>query len=138
MPRPDTRPGCRCCCCATAIANASRKASAPPRSWIVLANCRGLSKSSALCRSRGLRPAHVVNLDRLGEPLQLDIADLLQREQGLDGTCHPLADQDLAVLGLVAETRGDIAHRPDRGVIDPLGKADLAQGGVALRDTDPE
>ena len=48
------------------------------------------------------------------------------------------ADEDLAVLGGGAEPRREIADRPDRRVIDPLGEPDLSQRRVALRDADPE
>src|SRR4029077_20613763 len=44
------------------------------------------------------------------------------------------ADQDLPVLGLGAKPGGKVADRPDRGVAGAFGKADLAQGRVALRD----
>ena len=45
------------------------------------------------------------------------------------------ADQDLAILGLGTKPRGEIAYRTDRGVARAFGKADLAEGRVALRDT---
>src|SRR5215470_13943804 len=48
------------------------------------------------------------------------------------------ADQDLAILGLGTQPRGEVAHRADRGVARAFGKADLAQGRVALRDASAE
>ena len=48
------------------------------------------------------------------------------------------ADQDLAVLGLGAQPRGEIAYRADRGIAGAFGKADLTQGRIALRDASAE
>ena len=36
-----------------------------------------------------------------------------------------LAKQNLAIFGLAAEPRGDVAYRADRGVARALGEADL-------------
>src|SRR6516225_3454039 len=44
------------------------------------------------------------------------------------------ADQDLAILGLGTEPGGEIAYGADRGIARAVGKADLAQCRVTLRD----
>ena len=51
-----------------------------------------------------------------------------------DGDGDPLSNEDLTVLCLRAEPRGKIAHCANRGVARAIGKADLAECCVALRD----
>src|SRR5262249_21135327 len=48
------------------------------------------------------------------------------------------ADQDLPVLRLGTKPGGEVAHRADRSVAGALGKTDLAQCSVTLRDTSAE
>ena len=81
---------------------------------------------------------YVVDHDRLHQPLQREIADLFEPHDVFNRGGDPAADEDLPVLGLAAQPRRQIAHRADRRVVDPLGKADLAQCRVAARDPDPE
>src|SRR5205814_7769867 len=128
---------CRYCCCAMAMPEPSWKAWARQPSSTTSPNCRKHWKSSASDRSRA-KAGDVVDGDGLGKPFQHDVADLLEAGHRLDRAGHALADQDLAVLGLVAEPGGNIADCADRGVVDPLGKADLAQRCKALGDADAE
>src|SRR6516165_344791 len=78
---------------------------------------------------------HVVGHYRLGQALEGERAKLFSCDTPLQRDVHALAEQNLAVLGLSAETGGNIAHCADRGVAGALGKTDLAQRRIALRDT---
>jgi hypothetical protein len=46
-----------------------------------------------------------------------------------------LTKQNLCFLRLRAKARSDLAYRADRGVAGALGKSDLAERRVSLRDT---
>src|SRR6516164_769140 len=78
---------------------------------------------------------HVVGHYRLGQALEGERAKLFSCDTSLQRDVDALAEQNLAVLGLSAETGGNIAHCADRGVAGALGKTDLAQRRIALRDT---
>ena len=80
----------------------------------------------------------VIDGDGLAEALEGEVAHFFEADIALDRAGDPLRDQDLAVGRLVAEAGGEIAYRADRGVVDPLGKTDLAQGRVPLGDADAE
>ena len=92
------------------------------------------------CGFRRRSPARpdVVDRDGLAQSLPGNLADLLELHLVFDRDRDAAADQDLAVLGLVTEPRREIADRADRRVVHALGKADLAQGRVSLRDADPK
>jgi hypothetical protein len=75
---------------------------------------------------------------RPNEPLQCEFADGLGVDQVFHRGERPLADQDFAVGGLVAQARGEIRHRTDRGVVEPPLETDPAERGITLRDTDSE
>src|SRR5262249_8333201 len=72
--------------------------------------------------------------DRLGETLQDNHANLFSRYASFERHVDALTEQNLAVPGLAAEPRRDIAHGAYRGVSGALGKSDLAQGRVTLGD----
>src|SRR5437879_10739849 len=80
----------------------------------------------------------VKHRDRLAEALEREVADFFEAEIGFDRAGDALCDQDLAVGGGIAEPRGEVAYGADRRVVDPLGKADLAEGRIALGDADAE
>jgi hypothetical protein len=52
--------------------------------------------------------------------------------------CHQYtgAYEDLTRLGFVAKPRGDIGHRSDGGIIKASLKAEYAERGKAVRNTD--
>jgi hypothetical protein len=54
--------------------------------------------------------------------------------------CHEdtRANQDLTGLGFVAKPGCHIGYRPDGGIVEASFKADGAQGGKPVRDTDAE
>ena len=81
---------------------------------------------------------HVVDGDGLAQALQRHLADLFELCVLFDRDCDTATDQYLPVLGLAAEASGEIGDRTNRGVVHALGKADLAQGRIALRDANAE
>src|SRR5215831_1035363 len=76
------------------------------------------------------RGRHVVSNDRLGETLQGEPANLFSRHASFERHVDALTEQNLAVLGLAAEPRRDIAHGANRSISGALGESDLAQGRV--------
>src|SRR5213076_2082124 len=78
----------------------------------------------------------VVDGNGLAQSLERQIADLFELYRVLDGTSGATGNQDLPVLRLGAKPGRQIGDRADRGVVHALGKADLAQGRVALGDAD--
>src|SRR5437762_3294564 len=76
--------------------------------------------------------------DRLRQSLQRERAYLLGLDQILHVPRHPQGDEDLAGLGLAAQTRRQVGDRADRAVVPAALEADGADGRVALRDADPE
>ena len=77
---------------------------------------------------------HVVGQYRLGEALQSECANLFGGDTSFEFGVDPLAEQNLAVLGLGTKTGGNIAYRTDRGITGAFGKADLAERRVTLCD----
>src|SRR5918996_1704927 len=75
---------------------------------------------------------------RTHEALEGQLAQRLRLDQVLDRHQRALADQDLAVAGLVAQARGEVRYRADRGVLEPSLEADPPEGGVAMGDADAE
>src|SRR3954471_4671278 len=104
--------------------------------------------SSAVATSNSLRAApldnterrldgrerYVVGHNRLAEAFQGERAKLFSCDASLQGDVDALTEQNLAVRGRRTKTGGDIAHGADGGVAGALGKSDLAQRRVALRD----
>src|SRR5215472_8635053 len=72
--------------------------------------------------------------DRTAKTPQLQVSEILQPRYCFDRASDTAADQDLPVLRLGAQPCGEVAYRADRGVAGAFGKADLAQGRVALCD----
>ena len=70
------------------------------------------------------------------EPLQRQLADQLDPHEVLHRGVDPLAHQDLAVLGLVAQARGQVDHAADRPVVEAALEPDIPQRGVARGDPD--
>src|SRR6266581_5626337 len=80
----------------------------------------------------------VVDGNGLAQSLERQIADLFELYRVLDGNSGATGNQDLPVLRLGAKPGCQIGDGADCGVIHTLGKANLAQGRVTLRDADPE
>src|SRR5690242_13121562 len=74
----------------------------------------------------------------LGKTLQNDRADVLQRGRFPNRSGHAAGDKDLAVFSFPTQSSGEIAHRPNRGVAGTVSKTNLAECGIALRDTHTE
>ena len=72
------------------------------------------------------RERDVVGNDRVGETLQVERANLFSRYASFERDVDVLTQQNLAVLGLAAEPRRDIAHGANHGVPGAFRKADLA------------
>src|SRR6516162_11665196 len=81
---------------------------------------------------------YVVDGDGLAQAFQRHVTDLFQPYGIFDRVRETAADQDLSILGFAAQPRGEVGDRADRGVVHALGEADLAEGGVALGNADPE
>ena len=73
--------------------------------------------------------------DRTAKTPQLQVSEILQPH---DRFSDVAADEGLPVLGLSTKPRGEVAPRTDGDVTGAFGKADLAQGRVALRDAGAE
>ena len=89
-------------------------------------------------RRGGAGGNHIVDRDGLAQPLQRQIADLLQLGAVFHRDRDATTDEDLPVLRLTAQPGGKIGDRSNRCVVHALGKADLTQGRVALRNADAE
>ena len=76
----------------------------------------------------------VVGRDRAGDALELELAGRLHVDHVLDGRVGPLAEQDLAGLGLGAQAGGEDDGVADRGVVIAAFEADPAERRVAGRD----
>ena len=79
---------------------------------------------------------HVEDSNGLADAFQRHFAELFERYRAFDRRCDASTYQDLPILGLTGEPRREIRDRPDRGIVHTLGKADLAKGGVTLRNAD--
>ena len=75
---------------------------------------------------------------RVIEPLELEIVERGGLDPGLDDAEDAAADHDLVGLGFAAQARGKIGDAADRGIFQPLLEADLAERGIADRDSDAE
>ena len=78
----------------------------------------------------------VVDGNGLAQSLERQIADFFELYRVLDGTSGATGNQDLPVLRLGAKPGRQIGDRADRGVVHTLGKADLPQRRIPLRDAD--
>src|SRR5262245_14631912 len=70
--------------------------------------------------------------------LEAQVADWRGLDHRLDQVEHPLADQDLPGLRLVAQARGEIGDAADAGVVEPPIETDLPERGIAERNADAE
>src|SRR5205085_11244504 len=73
-----------------------------------------------------------------GEALEGERANLFGYDASLEGDINALTEQNLAVLGLGAEPRCDVAHRANGGIAGALREADLAERRIPLRDAAAE
>ena len=88
---------------------------------------------TGVCRAGALHDIEC--RDRPPKTFKLQVSEIFELYDGFNLPGDAAADQDLTILGLGTEPGGEIAHRADRGVTGAFGKAYLAQGRVALRDT---
>ena len=77
-------------------------------------------------------------MNGLRQALQGQILDRLDAHGVLRRREHPLADQDLPRGRRVAQARGQVCHRADRGVVGASLEADPPERRVALRDPEAE
>src|SRR5215831_368055 len=77
---------------------------------------------------------HVVRDYWLRQPFQGQGTDFFERRCPFDRHGNALAKQYLSILGIGTQPSGDIADGANSGVARPLGKADLPEGRIALRD----
>ena len=82
------------------------------------------------------RSDHIVRRQRPPDPLQLELTDWLDLHGVLDLCQHPRTDENLPRLGLIAQTRGNIRHGPDGGIIKSALETDGAERGKAVRNAD--
>ena len=76
----------------------------------------------------GLRSGqYIVRRQRPPDPLQLELTDRLDLHGVLDLHQHSRTDEDLSGLRLIAQSRGNVRHGPDSGVVEPAFKADSAK-----------
>src|SRR6516165_10064636 len=80
------------------------------------------------------RERHVVRDYWLRQPFKGQRTDFFESRCPFDRHGNALAKQYLSVLGLGTQPGGDIADGANCGVARPLGKADLPQRRIALRD----
>src|SRR5262249_11160882 len=88
--------------------------------------------------SRSPETEHLERRHRLVEALEGELAHRLVLDQVFDGGQHSLRDEDLARLGLAAQTGGQGAGRPARAGVPAALQADRAQRGRTLRDPHAE
>ena len=72
------------------------------------------------------------------ETLECQLADPARLRQFVDRSEDALADQNLACLRRVAEAGCQVRHAADRGIVVTPFEADLAEGRVAHRNSDPK
>src|SRR5262245_16294302 len=72
------------------------------------------------------------------ESLECQLAHWFALDEVLDGAEQALGDEDLATLGLAAQSGSQIGDGPDGAVVAAPLEPDGAEGGVALRDPHPE
>src|SRR2546422_9889267 len=85
-----------------------------------------------------LEPQRVEGGHGLEESFEVEIAPGLGLHEGVRLRQQALGDQDLARLGLAAETGGEVRDGADGAVVPAPLEADRADRRVALRDADAE
>ena len=70
----------------------------------------------------GHRERHIEGGYRLGETFQSKLADFFERRRPFDRDGDRLSEQDLSILGLSAQPRGEIANSADCGIPDRSAK----------------
>src|SRR5207237_1227682 len=83
-----------------------------------------------------LEPVHVEGADRTVEALEAEFAHRLGGSDVLSGGLYLAIDEDLTVLRLAAQARGDDDDGADSGIVVPALEADAAEGGVAVGNAD--
>src|SRR5499426_2334487 len=91
------------------------------------------ASSRTASKSRDAEDGH-----RPEQPLEGQRPEGLCLNQLLDLRGHPLMDEDLAALGLAAETGGEVGHGTDGAVVPASLETDGSDGGIALRDPHAE
>src|SRR5262249_738738 len=77
---------------------------------------------------------HVEDGHRLRKALQHDGADIFQRGDFPNRSCNAAGDKDLAVFGFGTEASGEVAHCANCRVAGAVGKTNLAECGIPLRN----
>src|SRR5712691_187837 len=95
---------------------------------------RTLSTTRALARE----PEQVVDFHRPAEALQRYLPHRLGLGDAFHRRHHALLEQDLAGLGLGAEAGREIGDGADGAVVHAPFEADGPDGGIAVRDAEPE
>jgi hypothetical protein len=79
-------------------------------------------------------PRYVEGCDGPAQALERHVSHFFERRDRRDRGRDPAREEDLPVLGLGTEPRGEIAHRADRGIARAVGKTDkIARGSAAER-----
>src|SRR5262244_2515653 len=128
---------------------ASSSAAVHPRGSPDLARLRTRPSRTPRLRERsGLRRGakrsgtgetdQIEDLHGSAEPLEGDVADVLDLDERLHGGGDPLREEDLARLRFRAQARGEVGHGADGAVVEPSFEADGPEGGVAVGDPDAE
>src|SRR5260370_42247185 len=86
-----------------------------------------------------LAPAQNLHREhRMIKTLQVQIIDRPRFDEIFHHAVDAPRDHDLAGFRLVAQPRGEVGDRADRGIFEPLLEADLPQRRIAERDADAE
>src|SRR5262249_24819593 len=80
----------------------------------------------------------VIGRQRTANALECKIAHWFNRYVLLDGHQHTRANQDLPRLGFVAKPRCNVGYCSDSGVIKSAFKADRAECGKSVRNSNAE
>ena len=80
----------------------------------------------------------VVGCHGSADALKFKLANCLDRDGVLDRHQHARANQNLTGLGFVAESRSDVGHSPDGGVVKTSLKADRPKRGISVRYANAE
>src|SRR5215468_7395694 len=91
------------------------------------------SRAGAVSKSRDAEDGH-----RAEQSPESQGPEGLGLHQLLDLRSHPLVDEDLAALGLAAETSGEVGHSADGAVVPAPLESDGANRGIALGDPHAE
>src|SRR6516162_9517946 len=81
---------------------------------------------------------NVERCDRTAKTPQLQVSEVFEPCDRFDRASDAAADQDLPVLCRITKPGGEVAYRTNCSVAGAIGKPDLAEGCIALRNADAE